>query len=400
MEVLITADATRAAAVAAGQVLAGLPPDRPPVLGLATGSSPLGLYRELAAAAREGRWDVSEAAGVALDEYVGLPPGHPQSYRSVLEREVCDVVGIGRGRLLVPDGTGADEDALQAAAVAYEVAVAELGGVDVQILGIGANGHLGFNEPGSALDLAHPGEAALRPHARGQCAVLRLRRRRPDALRDSGAGHDPRLAAARPRRGRRREGDGGRRRARGSAVGVRARRRCCSGTPTRSWCSTRLPRRSCATVPTTTPRRQACPAELATSSMPTPPSRVWGRPIVGTRPGEAPVALHRASTRAGAAPRQTSSASLLSTCLMLGLVAAVPSAYSSVGTVWLPPLTLSTNAAASGSLLDVDLGELDALAAHLRLQALAVAAPGRAVHRDRHGGSGSVVVPPGCGSVA
>jgi len=64
---------------------------------------------------------------------------------------VCDVVGLSRDRLHVPDGTGADLEALTAAARAHEAAIAELGGVDVQILGIGANGHLGFNEPGSAL---------------------------------------------------------------------------------------------------------------------------------------------------------------------------------------------------------------------------------------------------------
>jgi glucosamine-6-phosphate deaminase len=151
VEVLICADAPGVAELAARQVVAGLPLDRPPVLGLATGSSPLGVYRELAAAARDGRLRADDASGVALDEYVGLPDGHPQSYRRVLEREVCDVVGLRRERLHVPDGTGSDEAELQAAASAHEQIVGELGGIDVQILGIGTNGHLGFNEPGSAL---------------------------------------------------------------------------------------------------------------------------------------------------------------------------------------------------------------------------------------------------------
>lgn len=151
MEVLIRPDADAAADAAASAVLAGLPAGRPAVLGLATGSSPLGLYRRLAAAARSGALDVEQLSGVALDEYVGLAAGHPQSYRATLEREVCDVVGLRRDRLHVPDGTAPSLDGLSAAAAAYEAAIASLGGVDVQILGIGANGHLGFNEPGSAL---------------------------------------------------------------------------------------------------------------------------------------------------------------------------------------------------------------------------------------------------------
>jgi len=151
MEVLIVATPDDVADTAAALVVDALPTSRPPVLGLATGSSPLGLYRRLGEAAREGHLRVQDLSGVALDEYVGLPAGHPESYRTVLEREVCDVVGLSRDRLHVPDGTGADLEALTAAARAHEAAIAELGGVDVQILGIGANGHLGFNEPGSAL---------------------------------------------------------------------------------------------------------------------------------------------------------------------------------------------------------------------------------------------------------
>lgn len=151
MEVLIVATPDAVADVAAGIVVDSLPTTRAPVLGLATGSSPLGLYRRLGDAARAGRLRIDDLSGVALDEYVGLPVGHRESYRAVLEREVCDVVGLDRARLHVPDGSGADLEALTAAAAAYEALIESLGGVDVQILGIGANGHLGFNEPGSAL---------------------------------------------------------------------------------------------------------------------------------------------------------------------------------------------------------------------------------------------------------
>ena len=152
MEVVVSPTPEDTARAAADAVLAGLPHgDRDPVLGLATGSSPLGLYRELGRAVAEGRADFSAAHGFALDEYVGLPPRHPEGYREVLLREVCGVIGLAPQRLSVPDGSGHDVPTLMAAARGYEQRIRDLGGVDVQVLGIGANGHLGFNEPGSAL---------------------------------------------------------------------------------------------------------------------------------------------------------------------------------------------------------------------------------------------------------
>jgi glucosamine-6-phosphate deaminase len=152
MEVVVSPTPEDAARRAAEAVIAALPTDgRDAVLGLATGSSPLGLYRELGRAVAEGRVDFSRAHGFALDEYVGLPPGHPEGYREVLLREVCAVVGLAADRLSVPDGSGTDVPTLMAAARAYEERIRSLGGVDVQVLGIGTNGHLGFNEPGSAL---------------------------------------------------------------------------------------------------------------------------------------------------------------------------------------------------------------------------------------------------------
>ena len=160
MQVLVAADGDAVARRAAVEVLAGLPggarrANGPAlgslVLGLATGSSPLGLYRELALAQDAGLVDFSGAYGFALDEYVGLPAGHPQSYREVLLREVCEPLGLAPERLHVPYGSHTDEPSLIAAAAEYERAIAGVGGVDVQILGIGVNGHLGFNEPGSSL---------------------------------------------------------------------------------------------------------------------------------------------------------------------------------------------------------------------------------------------------------
>jgi len=153
MEVVVSATPETAARRAAGAVLEGLPrrAGHEAVLGLATGSSPIGLYRELGRAVARGEADFTRAHGIALDEYVGLPPGHPEGYREVLLRDVCAVIGLPPERLEVPDGSGQDLATLMAAAVAYEGRIRALGGVDVQVLGIGANGHLGFNEPGSAL---------------------------------------------------------------------------------------------------------------------------------------------------------------------------------------------------------------------------------------------------------
>lgn len=94
--------------------------------------------------------DFSRAHGFALDEYVGLPLGHPESYREVLLREVCSVIGLPVDQLNVPCNGELELDELQAAGAAYDAHIERRGGIDVQILGIGANGHLGFNEPGSS----------------------------------------------------------------------------------------------------------------------------------------------------------------------------------------------------------------------------------------------------------
>lgn len=117
------------------------------VLGVATGSSPLVLYRELARLVTAGEIDLSEASAFALDEYVGLPPGHPESYADVVRRTVTEPLGLDPARVHTPDGSAAD---LEAACEGYESAIVEAGGVDIQILGIGSNGHIGFNEPTSS----------------------------------------------------------------------------------------------------------------------------------------------------------------------------------------------------------------------------------------------------------
>jgi len=117
------------------------------VLGLATGSSPLPLYRALQRRVEQGL-DLSGAQGFALDEYVGLPPGDPRSYAATIDREVTRPLRLDPARVHVPHGAAQD---LEQAAEDFERAIADAGGVDVQLLGIGTQGHLGFNEPGSSL---------------------------------------------------------------------------------------------------------------------------------------------------------------------------------------------------------------------------------------------------------
>ena len=119
-----------------------------PVLGLATGSSPLLAYAELIRRHREEGLSFARATAFLLDEYVGLPAGHPESYRQVIRRELTDHVDIDPARAHAPDGT--HPDPIKAAAE-YEEQITAGGPVDVQLLGIGTNGHIGFNEPSSSL---------------------------------------------------------------------------------------------------------------------------------------------------------------------------------------------------------------------------------------------------------
>ena len=148
MEVVITADAGAAADTVAAVVMRTLRSRPAPVLGLATGSSPIEAYRRIIAAYRRGEVSAAHASAVLLDEYVGLPDGHPETYRAFIRRELIDEIDLPVERLFGPDVTAAD---LAAACARYDRLIAELGGVDVQLLGIGTDGHIGFNEPSSSL---------------------------------------------------------------------------------------------------------------------------------------------------------------------------------------------------------------------------------------------------------
>ncbi|MEU5317025.1 glucosamine-6-phosphate deaminase [Streptomyces sp. NPDC021056] len=148
MEVVIVPDAKSGGELIA-EAMAQLLRRKPDaLLGVATGSTPLPIYQALTAKARAGAVDVSQARIAQLDEYVGLPAEHPESYRSVLRREVLEPLGIGMSSFIGPDGTAED---VQGACEAYDAALANAGGVDLQLLGIGTDGHIGFNEPCSSL---------------------------------------------------------------------------------------------------------------------------------------------------------------------------------------------------------------------------------------------------------
>jgi glucosamine-6-phosphate deaminase len=118
------------------------------VLGCATGSTPLGLYRELIRMHREDGLDFSQVTTFNLDEYVGLSDKHPQSYHYFMRENFFKHVNIAPHNIYIPSGT---TDNYEAFCRWYEKRIVECGGIDVQILGIGADGHIGFNEPSSSL---------------------------------------------------------------------------------------------------------------------------------------------------------------------------------------------------------------------------------------------------------
>ncbi|WP_035844857.1 glucosamine-6-phosphate deaminase [Kitasatospora azatica] len=148
MEIVIVPDAAAGGELIATAIADLLTRKPDALLGVATGSTPLPIYRALAARVQAGTLDVSRARVCQLDEYVGLPKGHPESYRSVVLREVLEPLGIGEAAFIGPDGSAAD---IAAAAQAYDQELAAAGGVDLQLLGIGTDGHIGFNEPCSSL---------------------------------------------------------------------------------------------------------------------------------------------------------------------------------------------------------------------------------------------------------
>ena len=137
------------------------------VLGLATGSSPIGTYKQLIEWYNKDELDFSEVTSINLDEYKGLSPEDPQSYRYFMNTYLFDHVNIDKNRTFVPDGLATDSEK---SCAEYNANILKQGGIDLQLLGIGRNGHIGFNEPGAAFEkethLVDLAESTIRANAR------------------------------------------------------------------------------------------------------------------------------------------------------------------------------------------------------------------------------------------
>jgi glucosamine-6-phosphate deaminase len=148
MEVIISKSSEEMSKVAALEVADVLNTKPNAVLGLATGSTPLGLYKELARLHREEGLNFSQVTTFNLDEYVGLPGSHSQSYHYFMQENFFKHVNIPTQNTYIPSGTTSNYKAFCAW---YEQRITEYGGIDIQILGIGTDGHIAFNEPTSSL---------------------------------------------------------------------------------------------------------------------------------------------------------------------------------------------------------------------------------------------------------
>ncbi|UCE85662.1 MAG: glucosamine-6-phosphate deaminase [Deltaproteobacteria bacterium] len=209
MRIVIEPDAAAVHRRAAARIAALIRRRPACVLGLPTGRTPLALYRELERLHREEGLDFSSVVTFNLDEYVGLAPDHPESFSSYMRRNLFERVNIDPAHTHVPRGDAPD---LAAECEAYERAIREAGGIDLQVLGIGVTGHIAFNEPGSSLGsrtrvktltrasleagAAHPGATPDRPRlaitmgvatilAARACLLLATGREKAATLRDA-----------------------------------------------------------------------------------------------------------------------------------------------------------------------------------------------------------------------
>ena len=178
-------DAGELAERAARRLLAAIEESPAAVLGLPTGTTPVGMYRRVVAACSARPGCFSRVTTFNLDEYAALPPGHPSSYRSFMEKHLFTHVDLSPERTHLPDGTAAAvrrenpgldlEEALAVECLRYERAIAEAGGLSLTVLGLGVNGHIAFNEPGShhdsrtrVVELAAATRRANAPHFPGE----------------------------------------------------------------------------------------------------------------------------------------------------------------------------------------------------------------------------------------
>ena len=166
--VRVLKDEDAVARVVANRVIKALAAQPATVLGLPTGRTPVRLYARLREAFANGRVDFRKATSFNLDEFVGLPAAHPASYRSFMQQHLFGAVNLPARRVNFLDGMARD---LEAECARYEAAIRKAGGIDIQILGIGGNGHIGFNEPAAGL-MADSHHARLLPGTRRSNADL------------------------------------------------------------------------------------------------------------------------------------------------------------------------------------------------------------------------------------
>ncbi len=148
MEIVVCKTREEASKRAAEMITAAVAANPKTVLGLATGSTPVAMYDEMAKAVKEGRATYKDVRSWNLDEYVGLAPTHEQSYRYFMNENLFKKIDIDLANTHVLNGLAADPEAECAA---YERGIKEAGGIDIQVLGIGSDGHIAFNEPGTSL---------------------------------------------------------------------------------------------------------------------------------------------------------------------------------------------------------------------------------------------------------
>lgn len=144
MKVVITKNYEELSKVAAKEMSEVIRSNPSAILGLATGGSPIGMYKELIRMNKDGEIDFSKVTTVNLDEYVGLSGDHPQSYRYFMNDNLFNHINIDKKNTYVPNGLAKD---VEEECKSYDSKIAQLGGTDVQLLGIGNNGHIAFNEP-------------------------------------------------------------------------------------------------------------------------------------------------------------------------------------------------------------------------------------------------------------
>ncbi len=148
MEIIIQPSAEQASLLVAQMIAARMRRKPQLVMGLASGNTPKRLYRELARLHTEESLDFTQVTTFNLDEYLGVEENHPGSLRFFMEENLFQRVNLDRSRIFVPDGNAPN---IEAACEAYEFSIRKSGGIDVQILGVGVEGHIGFNEPSSSL---------------------------------------------------------------------------------------------------------------------------------------------------------------------------------------------------------------------------------------------------------